>query len=70
MITKEMMSIAQAFKAIRSAGAEARYEDGEWRVNLKKGREATAYYTTDREDAVDTAIAMVARQKMIEEDRV
>jgi hypothetical protein len=33
-------------------------KDGEYRVNLKGGREATAAYTSDLTDAVGTGIAM------------
>ena len=32
--------------------------DREFRVNVIGGTEATAYYTDDRQDAVDTGIAM------------
>lgn len=33
-------------------------QDGEYRVNKKGGREATAAYTSDLTDAVGTGIAM------------
>jgi predicted nucleic-acid-binding protein len=33
-------------------------DDGEYRVNKKGGREATAAYTSDLTDAVGTGIAM------------
>lgn len=42
------------------AGCTIRHRDGEYRVNFKGGREATAYYTNDIVDAVDTARAMSA----------
>lgn len=32
--------------------------DDEYRVNIRNGREATAYYTNDIDDAVSTGIAM------------
>lgn len=34
---------------------------GEYRVNFRGGKEATAYYTNDRQDAVNTAIDMSKR---------
>jgi hypothetical protein len=37
--------------------------EGEYRVNFRNGREATAYYTTDLTDAVDTDIAMSRRRQ-------
>lgn len=37
---------------------------GEWKVNFVGGSEETAYYTTDEQDAIDTAAAMLKeRQK-------
>lgn len=36
-------------------------DDDEYRVNYREGREATAYYTNDREDAIGTARDMAAR---------
>jgi hypothetical protein len=32
--------------------------DDEYRVNFRNGREATAYYTNDLQDALDTGQAM------------
>lgn len=32
--------------------------DGEYRLNYPNGEEATAYYTNDLQDAIDTAEAM------------
>lgn len=32
-----------------------RVRNGEYRINMKGGTEATAYYTDDRQDALDTA---------------
>lgn len=39
-----------------------RHDDGEYRVNFRAGREATAYYTNDLEDALATGIAMANRK--------
>lgn len=36
-----------------------RWRDEECRVNYKGGREETAYYTTDRDDAFKTASKML-----------
>ena len=44
--------------AIRQLGLTCRYRDGEYRVNLPKGTEATAYYTNDAADAIATAKRM------------
>jgi len=38
-------------------------EYDEYRVNFKGGREATAYYTNDLQDAIDTAAAMQGKQE-------
>jgi hypothetical protein len=38
-----------------------RRQCGEYRVNFRDGAEATAYYTTDLEDAFATAVAMRER---------
>jgi len=35
---------------------------GEYRVNFRNGREGTAYYTGDLQDALDTGRAMIAQQ--------
>lgn len=51
----------QFFEAIKGLGnITARYDSDlkEYRVNLRGGKEATAYYTDNRDDALDTARAM------------
>ena len=50
---------ADAIAAIRATGASAKYQDGEWRVNVPGGSEATAYYTNDADDAINTARRMM-----------
>lgn len=57
------MTKQQVRDAIRAAGMTGTYRDGEWRVNFPNGREATAYYTTDDQDAIDTAKAMAQEQE-------
>ena len=52
------MSMSDAKKIIASCGCVLSKEGSEYRVNLKGGREETAYYTDDLQDAVGTAIAM------------
>jgi hypothetical protein len=37
--------------------------DGEYRVNFRDGKEATAYYTNDLQDAIYTAIHMAKYRK-------
>jgi hypothetical protein len=39
-------------------GLTIRHDDGEYRVNKRNGREATAYYTNDLHDALTTGILM------------
>jgi hypothetical protein len=39
-------------------GLSLRKSDNEYRVNFHRGEEATAYYTTDLLDALDTGVAM------------
>lgn len=43
---------------VQSLGLTYRKKDGEYRINFFHGEEATAYYTTDRQDAGLTATAM------------
>ena len=52
------MTDAQLKQALRAIGFSLRKRDGEYRVNFTGGGEATAYYTDDRADALDTARAM------------
>jgi hypothetical protein len=54
------MTIKEAKARIRPLGLVLRndIEAGEYRVNYRGGREATAYYTNDLDDAVNTAQAM------------
>lgn len=60
-----MLTVLATKDEIRATGCTARYKDGEWRVNLPGGTEATAYYTNDGDDAIATARCM-ARQAGIE----
>jgi hypothetical protein len=48
----------QLFDEVRKLGLTIRKYDGEYRVNLKGGDEGTANYTSDRQDAYQTALAM------------
>lgn len=52
------MTLKQAKEKLAAFGMSLRHRDGEYRVNFRNGSEATAYYTDDREDAVDTAMHM------------
>ncbi len=38
--------------------------DREFRVNLRYGREETAYYATDLQDALDTGLRMAERERV------
>lgn len=53
-----MLTVLATKEAIKATGCAAWYRDGEWRVVPPGGGEEQAYYTTDAEDAVDTAKAM------------
>ena len=55
------MPIKTALAIIRRLGMKAGHRDGEYRVNYPGGTEATAYYTTDADDAIGTATEMVKR---------
>jgi len=54
-------TVAATKAAIRATGASVKYQEGEWQVNVPRGTEATAYYTSDAEDAIGTARALMAR---------
>ena len=60
-VTPPAPSIKATLAAIKATGATARCVDGEYRVNTPGGKEATASYTNDAEDAIGTARAMMAR---------
>lgn len=49
--------------ALKVIGVTLTRKDGEFRVNLKDGAEATAYYTDDLEDALGTGHQMAAHKK-------
>lgn len=54
-----MSKQADTFRAIKSLGMTVRKtEYDEFRVNIKGGTEATAYYTNDLDDALATARQM------------
>lgn len=52
---------ANARAILAQLGCSLRRDESgtEWRVNFRGGAEATAYYTPDLGDAVDTGLAMV-----------
>ena len=56
------MTPKEVEQVIRALGLAVTRVDGKWRINYRGGKEATAYYTTDDDDAVGMARAMaVAR---------
>ena len=65
------ITIAAARKLCTAAGCVLRRTGwgGEYRVNHRGGPEATAYYTDDLQDAVDTAQAFAARVTELLADR-
>jgi hypothetical protein len=54
-------TIAEAKAELRALGLTMRVEEGEFIVNKRGGREATAHYTDDLTDAVATGVAMAAK---------
>lgn len=56
------MNIAQAKREMQQIGLVLTHDQGEYRVNFKGGGEASAYYTTDLDDAVATGLDMARRE--------
>jgi hypothetical protein len=56
---KGNMTSKEVEQAIRALGLAVTRVDGKWRINYRGGKEATAYYTTDDDDAMGMATAMV-----------
>lgn len=56
------LTIRNAKKVMAEINVVLIHNDGEYRVNFKGGKEATAYYTNDLSDAVGTGFAMVKQQ--------
>lgn len=54
------MTLKQAKAELEVLGMTIRKEAGEYRVNEKGGKEATAYYTDDLDDAVRTGREMAS----------
>ena len=52
------MTLQTAKNQLRDFGMSVNVRDGEYRVNFLGGKEETAYYTNDLEDAVDTGRLM------------
>jgi hypothetical protein len=49
---------------LRATGMTIRVTpDGQYRVNVLGGRESTAFYTLDLDDALETGLAMAAERK-------
>jgi hypothetical protein len=57
------MTLTEAKAALRPLGLSLRKRDGEYRVNFTGGAEATAYYTNDIFDAVETGRQMAKRER-------
>jgi hypothetical protein len=56
------MTSKEVEQAIRALGLAVTRVDSKWRINYRGGKEATAYYTADDDDALGMARAMaVAR---------
>ena len=59
-ITGEKMNLSQTVAAVKAQGLTCKWlpDTQEFRVNVRLGTEATAYYTQDPADAIGTARAM------------
>lgn len=55
------MTLKKVKKTLSLYNMSIRYRDGEYRVNFVPGKESTAYYTDDLEDAFHTALLMRKR---------
>jgi hypothetical protein len=54
------MTVKDTMKAIKAIGCSVRRTDErEYRINVPNGTEESAYYTTDSDDALKTAWAMI-----------
>lgn len=60
------MTLQQAKTIAKTKGFTLRHRDGEYRVNVIGGTEETAYYTDDREDAVNTG-SIMANMKLVKD---
>jgi hypothetical protein len=54
----QVISDKHLFAAVRQLGFTCSKRDSEYRVNVKNGRKESTYYTNDRQDAYDTAVAI------------
>lgn len=60
------MTIKEAKNIVKALGYSLnKTQFGEYRVNKKGGKEVTAYYTTDLNDAVGTSKALAARERSL-----
>jgi hypothetical protein len=62
------MNMKQLFAKVRALGLTISCVDGEYRIVMKGGTEAQAYYTNDREDALGTAQAIAQTQRELLEE--
>ena len=60
-----VMTLQQAKSIARHLRLTLRkVRSGDYRVNFRDGNETTAYYTTNLEDAVKTAVAMARKRAL------
>lgn len=59
---KVALKLKDCQKEATAMGLVLTKTDGEYRINFKGGKEATAYYTDDLEDAMNTGKSMVKRK--------
>ena len=57
-MTAGRLTLKEAAEALKACGMQIASQPGEYRVNYRGGREATAYYTDDLADALSTGKIM------------
>ena len=62
-LKQRSLNFSQVGKQLDSLGIKITKQDDWYRVNFKNGKQATAYYTDDLQDALETGKAMVKKQK-------
>lgn len=55
---KNEMTVKDLKAKLSAVGVSLKYDEGEYRVCVRGGSEATAYYTNNKEDAYRTGLTM------------
>src|SRR5215468_4686082 len=63
--SQPVMTLQEAQSIARHLGLTLRQvRSGDYRVNFRDGNETTAYFTSDLEDAVNTAVEMARKREV------